>query len=61
LCDKYHLMVVSELTGQRHYNLAIQNSYTAHSIVIDVKGKDFNSISLLSGRLRDETTISRSY
>ena len=54
-------MVVSELTGQRHYNLAIQNSYTAHSIVIDVKGKDFNSISLLSSRLRDETTISRSY
>jgi hypothetical protein len=54
-------MVVSELTGQRHYNLAIQNNSTAHSIVIDVKGKDFNSISLLSGRLRDETTISRSY
>jgi len=29
-------MIVAELAGQRHYNLAIHNNYTAHSIVIDV-------------------------
>lgn len=29
------------IDGQRLYNLAIHNNYTAHSIVIDVKGKGF--------------------
>ena len=29
------------IDGQRLYNLAIHNNYTAHSVVIDVKGKDF--------------------
>jgi Thioredoxin like C-terminal domain len=29
------------IDGQRLYNLAIHNSYAAHSIVIDVKGKGF--------------------
>jgi thiol-disulfide isomerase/thioredoxin len=29
------------IDGQRLYNLAIRNNYTAHSIVIDVKGKGF--------------------
>jgi thiol-disulfide isomerase/thioredoxin len=29
------------IDGQRMYNLAIHNNYTAHSIVIDVKGKGF--------------------
>ena len=36
------------IDGQRLYNLAIHNNYAAHNIVIDVKGKDFNSIPLLS-------------
>ncbi len=30
-----------KIDGQRLYNLAIHNNYTAHSIVIDVKGKGF--------------------
>jgi len=29
------------IDGQRLYNLAIHNNYSAHSIVIDVKGKGF--------------------
>ena len=29
------------IDGQRLYNLAIHNNYTAHNIVIDVKGKGF--------------------
>ena len=29
------------IDGQRLYNLAIHNNYTAHYIVIDVKGKGF--------------------
>src|ERR671918_630114 len=29
------------IDGQRLYNLAIHNNYTAHSVVIDVKGKGF--------------------
>jgi len=29
------------IDGQRLYNLAIHNNYAAHSIVIDVKGKEF--------------------
>lgn len=30
-----------KIDGQRLYNLAIHNSYTAHSVIIDVKGKGF--------------------
>jgi hypothetical protein len=37
------------IDGQRLYNLAIHNNYTAHSIVIDIKGKGFQFYTFIFG------------
>jgi hypothetical protein len=49
------------IDGQRLYNLALHNDFAVHYILIDIKGKDFNSIPLLSARWRDDITKSRPY
>jgi Thioredoxin like C-terminal domain len=37
------------IDGQRLYNLAIHNNYAAHYIVIDIKGKGFQSYTFTFG------------